>query len=445
MPDRCTRTTTAFIALIAGFPLLSGCSDRDSDSRAIAESSRKLGSVGSATSAEDYALVSASISKNTPNGEAAAASSAGLLSLSLQGEGSVAINAATLGERALAGRLDSVMSMGRRFETLATTAAAMDAFDPAPDLGRIAAHVKRLESDANDQRSAREDLAGTIASLESRIASLSTESTAKRDRAAEMRLASASLSAVQAAGRAGEIRALSREADALEKQISALIGEAAALRPRLTEIDAEVNKLEQQRGLALDSADELREMASKRAARAETARAEASAIAEQIRAAVNAIDADRKETVIPSGEGATASLEKAVRESEKSARQLRSSGSLSKSAAQRRLGEMLQLRALGHARYAAMLENLAAIAGLPGASGYATAATEERASAAGLRDAAAEAYENAATSLTSVNIRGTDSDRAQATADGLRDLARLMRGETGGADTDADSPSEPAP
>lgn len=441
MPERCTRTTTALIALIAGFPLLSGCSDRDSESRAIAESSRQLGSVGNASSAEDYAVVSASITKNTPGGETAAAASAGLLAQSLQGEGSVTIGTATLGERSLVERLDAAMSMGRRFETLSTTAVAMDAFDPSADLDAIAAQVRQLESSAEAKRAARAEVANTIESLESDIAARRSESTAKRDLAAEMKLESASMSAVRAASRAGTIRTLSREADALDKQISSLTGRVESSRPRLAEIDAEISKLEQQRVLALESGDELREMATSRAARAQTARAEAAALAEQIRGVVNAIDAARKSEVIPAGEDATASLEKAVRESEKSARQLRSSGTLSKSAANRRLGEMLQLRALGHARYASMLENLSAIAGLPGADGYADAAAEERSAAADLRAAAADAYENAASSLTSVNTRGTDSARAQSTADRLLDLARLMRGEA--AETDA--PTEPAP
>lgn len=441
MPERCTRTTTALIALIAGFPLLSGCSDRDSESRAIAESSRQLGSVGNASSAEDYAVVSASITKNTPVGETAAAASAGLLAQSLQGEGSVTIGTATLGERSLVERLDAAMSMGRRFETLSTTAVAMDAFDPSADLDAIAAQVRQLESSAEAKRAARAEVANTIESLESDIAARRSESTAKRDLAAEMKLESASMSAVRAASRAGTIRTLSREADALDKQISSLTGRVESSRPRLAEIDAEISKLEQQRVLALESGDEIREMATSRAARAQTARAEAAALAEQIRGVVNAIDAARKSEVIPAGEDATASLEKAVRESEKSARQLRSSGTLSKSAANRRLGEMLQLRALGHARYASMLENLSAIAGLPGADGYADAAAEERSAAANLRAAAADAYENAASSLTSVNTRGTDSARAQSTADRLLDLARLMRGEA--AETDA--PTEPAP
>ena len=442
MPDRCTRTTTALIALIAGLPLLAGCSDRDTDSSKIAESARNLGAVGSAASAEDYAAVSASIAKQSFGGETATAASAGLLAQSLQGEGSVEISTATLGERALLEKLDAVLGMGRRFETLMTTAEAMDAFDPSADIDSIAGLVEQLEAASRAQQSARADLAGRIDSLESQIASLRSGSTAKRDRAAEMKLESASMSAVQAASRAGAIRTLTRESDALDMQISSLTGETESLRPRLAEIDAEVSKLAQQRELTLESADELRAMTTDRTARAETARAGASAIAEQIREAVNAIDATRGETVIPAGEDATASLESAVRESEKASRKLRSAGSLSKAAAQRRLAEMSQIRAHGHDRYAAALEKLAAIQGLPGADGYASAAGEERARADALREAAGEAYESAASSLTAVSIRGTDSSLAEETAERLRELARLVRGDKPEA---AEPDAQPAP
>lgn len=442
MPDRCTRTTTALIALIAGLPLLAGCSDRDADSSKIAESARKLGAVGSAASAEDYAAVSASITKQDFSGETATAASAGLLSQSLQGEGSVESSTATLGERSLLERLDAVLGMGRRFETLMTTASAMEAFDPSADLDSIAGQVEQLDAAARAQRSARADLADRIDSLESQIASLRSESTARRDRAAEMKLKSASMSAVQAASRAGAIRTLTRESDALDMRISSLTGEVESLRPRLAEIDAEVSKLAQQRELSLESADALRAMTTDRTARAETARAGASAIAEQIREAVNAIDAIRGDTVIPAGEDATASLEKAVSESGKAARKLRSAGSLSKAAAQRRLAEMYQIRAHGHDRYARALEKLSAIQGLPGAGGYASAADEERAAADELRASAGEAYENAASSLTSVNIRGTDSAPAEETAERLRELARLVRGDAPEA---AEPDAQPAP
>ena len=50
MQDRCTRTTASLLALlagsIAGSLAMTGCSDRGSDSRAVAEASRHLASVG---------------------------------------------------------------------------------------------------------------------------------------------------------------------------------------------------------------------------------------------------------------------------------------------------------------------------------------------------------------------------------------------------------------
>lgn len=441
MPDRCTRTNTAIIALIAGLPLLIGCSDRDADSKKVSEAARQLASVGSAGSSDGYKAVSSSIRNIDANDETASAVVSGLLSQSLQGEGSIDSSKAALAERSLLDDLDAALVMGRRFQTLTTTAVSMEAFDPTEDLEDIAQQLKQLESDEASQRSVRAELAGRIENLESSIADLDSQSSSIRNQAAEMKLESSKMSAVQAAARAGSIRLLSREADALEMQISRLSGEAAALRPRLTEIDAELNKLEQQHELGLESAQELREMARDRAVRAETSRAEANSIAEKIRDAINAINSVRSEKIIPQGVAATDSLEKAVQESGKSAREVRAAGTLGKSSAQRRLAEMLQLRAHGHERFATTLEKLSDIEGLPGNSSYADAANEEHAAAANLRSEAAQAYEDAASSLESVRVRGADSDRTQKTADRLRDLARLMRNE----EVAPEQPEDPAP
>ncbi len=431
MPHRCTRTTAALLALLAGVVPLVGCSDRGSDSRKVAEAARELGGVGSAdapSGASSYHAASGRIGSLQVSGETAQAVTAGLLSQSLQGEGSVAIKTAMLAERSLFSDLEAALAMGRQYESLATTASALEAFDPAPDLDRIAARVKELEAKSRAAQSERASVAEKIADLESRAESLDAQATTKRDEAAEMKLASSSLSATQAAAKAGTIRELTRAADGLDMQIRRLMGEAETLRPRVTELDAEIAQFAQQRELALEAADDLRAMAAQRRADAQTARTSASQTGEAIRNAVNAIDSDRTDRVIPAGEAATSVLEKSVREADKSARQVRSAGTLGKASAQLRLAEMLHLRAQGHERYATVLEKLSAIDGLSNADAFADAAMDERANARDLRDRAAEAYDNAASSLSSVSVRGTDSARTQQTADRLREIADLLRG-----------------
>lgn len=243
-----------------------------------------------------------------------------------------------------------------------------------------------------------------------------------------MELASSRMSASQAASRAGSIRTLTREADAIDMQVARLTGEVETLTPRLTEFDNEIDKLAQQIELAAEAGEDLRQMEATRASRASTARAEAAAIAERIRETVNAIDGTRTGTVIPAGEQATQSLERAMRESEKAARGIREAGTLGKAAAQRRLAELYQLRADGHARYADMLAKIGSMNELPNADSYTQASVSERATADDLIIFAAESYENAATSLASVNVRGTDPQRAAETADELNNLARRLRG-----------------
>lgn len=449
MPDRRTRTTVSLLALfagVAGVSVLPGCSDRGADSRKVAEAARDLGSVGNPdgpSSSGSYADASSKISAISVGGEDAGAITAGLLGQSLQGEASVAAKEATLAERSVLSEIADARHLAARFTAISTEAETLEAFDPTPDLDRIAQEVRAIEAAARDARSARAALADRINDLQRRAQDLQGQSDAKRNQAAEMELASASLSATQAAARAGEIRKLSREADALGMHIARLTGEVETLTPRLSEFDAELEKFSQQLTLASESADDLRQMATERAARARTARAEASEIAEQIREIVNSIDTTRNGTVIPVGEQATQTLERSIRESEKAARSARPIGTLGKSAAQRRLGELYQLRSDGHARYAELLAALGSIGMLPNAAGYADAASQESDSASGLRTQAAEAYENAANSLSSANVRGTDADRARETAERLNELARQLRGEPDQLpDQSADAPAE---
>ena len=440
MPDRCTRTSASLLALLAGSIALSGCSDRDADSREVAAAARHLGSVGVAdapSTTVSYANATSKINAVQVEGDDATAVTAGLLGQSLLGEASVTAKDAALAERTVLADMARARSLASRYQALSTEASALEAFDPSGDLDRIAGEVRGLEADARTARADRDTLSERIAGLDSRADTLRAESGSKRDEAAEMELASAGLSATEAASRAGRIRELSREADALDMQIARLTGEVETLTPRLSEFDGEIDKLTQQITLAEEAADDLRQMATARAARASTARAEAGEIAEAIRGIVNDIDAARTGAVIPAGEQATQSLERSIRESEKAARSVRPTGTLGKSAAQRRLAELFQLRSDGHARYAGLLETLGAIGGLPNASSYAEAAGGEFATSEELRARAAESFENAASSLSSVSVRGTDSERIRETTERLNEHALRLRGEP-------ETPTEPA-
>ena len=72
---------------------------------------------------------------------------------------------------------------------------------------------------------------------------------------------------------------------------------------------------------------------------------------------------------------------------------------------------------------------IGAIDELPNAASYLQASVSEQATGDELLSLAAESYEHAASSLSSVNIRGTDTQHAAETADELNELARRLRGE----------------
>lgn len=437
-------------ALLGAVSILMGCSDRDAESEAVAASARHLAAVGAGSLADGpytYSGVAQEIGRlDTGEGTAAGVAS-GLLAQSRQGEGSLRASAAVLAERALFDEIDQARTLARRWTALSTTAAALTAFDPGQDIAEINDEAGELARETEERRDDQALLADQIAGLETSVAGLRAESDLKRNRAAEMKLASAALSAAEAARLAVQIRVLSREADALDMQSNRLQGRIETLRPRLRELEGEVQKLIEQRELALAFADELRASQQARAERAVAARAEAAALAERIDAIVTAIDEQRRSGAIPASDEAISSFEQASRSSDRAVRDVRSPGQLSKSAAQRRLGEVLHLRAQGHARTASLLETLSTTTPpLPEAETYAERADAERASEAEHLGRAADAYEQAASALRSTGLRGAERDALEQAAEGLEALARHLRGEPDPIDASTeDPPTEPSP
>jgi len=416
---------------------LPGCTDRGAEADAVTEAARKLATVGAAGLAEGagYAAVSRQLS-GLDTGEGMPASvGAGLLAQSQQGEGSLSAGDAMLAERSLFDELAAARDLARRWSTLGTTAEALVAYDPTQDLNRIASEAQALAREADARRADHAELAERIDALDARIAALQAESNQSRTQAAELRLAAAAMTAVRAAEQAERIRGISRKADALDMESNRLRGQAETLRPRLAELQGEIDKLVEQRALKIEFGEQLRASVQARAEESVRARAEAAEVAARIDAVVKDIAEQREARVIPASDAAIEAFEKASRSSDKAGKIQRVPGSLSKSSAQRRLAEALQSRGEGHARFAALLEELASASpSLPGASGFSDLADTERAREAEFNERAAEAYSQAAGALRNAGARGPDAAGIAAAADALEALAFALRGEEPPAD-----------
>ncbi|USN98332.1 MAG: hypothetical protein H6810_09125 [Phycisphaeraceae bacterium] len=448
MPEHPFATRRCIAVLMGSAALLTGCSDWGADAEAVTQSARHLAAVGSGALSDatfTYETVSREISGLKAADDSAAAAAAGLLSESRQGEGSLKAVEAMLAERALFDEIAAARTDAVRWTALSTTAQALTSYDPADDIAETVAEADRLASQAEARRADRSQLAGEVERSESRVADLRGRSNEKRNRAAELKLEAAALSAVESAKLAVAARTLSREADALDMEANRVQGEIDMLRPRLAEIEGDVQKLEEQRSLALEFGDELRQSKQARDERAVKARAEAASLGEKIRATVAEIIKQREESVEPAGDAAIDAFEQASRSSDKALREFKASGQLAKSAAQRWLGEACHLRAQGHARFASLLEELAAVSPtLPDADDYADRAAQERAAEVEAIQKAADAYERAAASLRATGLRGTEREGLEAAAADLDVLVRSLRGEPEQTDQPGDE-ATPAP
>lgn len=436
MPRR-PRQTLLIVSAAAwmAFPaLLGGCDGRHAETDAVAAAARKLASVGAEGLNEtgaNYASVSRDLAAISGREGYAGQLGAGLLAQSKQGEGSMSAGEAMRAERALFDRSASARRLARRWSMLSTTAAALVAYDPTGDLNTIAAEAQRLADEAQRTRHELDETKARIDALQAEVDGLREQSGDKRNRAAERRLASSAISARDAAREAVIVRQLSREADALDMQANRISGQVAALLPRVAELNGEVEKLTEQRALKIRFGEELRQSVQARAEEAVRARAEAGEIGARIEAIVRELAQARQETVIPASEAAIAAFNQASQSSDRATRAQRVPGTLSKSAAQRRLAEALHLRAQGHGAFAALLEDLAgAIPALPGATRYRDLAAEERRQEREFAARAAEAYRQSANALRNAGGRGDERERLDAAAAALEALAVRLSGGT---------------
>jgi len=442
-----TKTTFRHAALLlVGATMFWGCEDRNTESSAVQQAARRLHAVGSGALSDtgtSYQSVTSEIQGLSLDADATSTAASSLLSLSLQGSGSNELNAAMRADRALFDDISAVGRTNRRYAELVTTAEALGAFDPTEDLRRIEREAADLAERAEETRVRRAELASEIDGLNDELSALQSRSDAKRNEAAELKLANASASASLAARQALEIRELSREADAIDMQISRVAGRIETLSPQLAEFDAEIEKLIEQRRLALESAETLEKLRADWAVRAQEARANASDVAQRLDAMVDEIDRLRAETVVPRSDEAIDSLGRAVRSGEQASRSLRTSGRLAASAASRRMAEAHHIRAQGHARYAAMLENLAETTPtLPRADVYRGMAADERAAQAEHMQAAIGAYESAVSALRGTGARGDERDALEGAAAEIEALiATLAGGPTEAAPDGGEDPT----
>lgn len=422
--------------------LLFGCGDPNAEHETVLQGARHLAAVGSGSLSESrhtYASVSREMSGPGAGDGTAAAIAAGLHAQSRQGEGSLDATEAMIADRSLFDEISAANATLMRFLELRTRAASLAAYDPTADLAAIAADAQRLEAQADRSRAERARIGEQIEGLHSRIESLRTESRSKRNEAAELKLKSVQLTAVESARQALIVRSLGRDADALDMETGRLVGQLESMRPRVVEIESEIAKLVEQRELALASAEELKTMARERAEQAVRARAAAAEQAERIDSIIADIAAQRRDSVIPPSDSAIDAFEQASRSSDRAVRGSQLAGRLSKASTQRRLGEVLRIRAEGHARFATLLETLAdARPELPRAREFAEMAARERSDESAHLERAISAFEQAASSLRASGLRGADRDRIELAAGEIDAFVAVLRGSPPPPGTPAD-------
>jgi hypothetical protein len=309
-------------------------------------------------------------------------------------------------------------------------ATARLAFDPGPQASELRSQIAALKA---EQAELTEQLRAAKAEsqrLTVKIDDLNTRSQALRVQAAEIRLSLIGRSATEAANRAMEIREISREADGLDTEaarLSARLDRGVAL--EIKDLEARVAQREGRTALIEDG---LREINRQRGFAEEIAIRHRAAAADQEQRIVDSVASleDVVNTTVLPG------IEDAERLASSAGSSVRGTGSISAAAERTASGNASRQNAAVNVAAADIHDELAALfAGLAEAepafeaqADYAAKAQAHAATAQEHRNRAADAFENAARSLTASTPRGLDREKLEAAAAELDALAARLRG-----------------
>lgn len=341
--------------------------------------------------------------------------------------------------RSVMGQIEAAIT---RWSVASSIAAAAEAFDPTPQLQRVATAKKEKDAAIASETSRRAALEKQLAELRARAKDKMTQADAKFAEYSRLMESTTQMTATNAepvVERANKIR---MQGERLRVEGAKIEAEADSVQPQFDEVTAIVAQLTKQRqDLDAVEADLNRQTAEARD-QASKARAAAAEIASQIRKDADELDGRRSSKLGPAFDAAEKQLKSTQRSATEAAKTSPSAGRAAVGSSHVALAEVAWTRAISAQGYAALLESLTRVAPpLPGVEDYKARLDKAREERTASLAAASSSLDSAIQTFQSVQGPAAVKERMEALGKLLEDAKKLANNER----LDSTSPLAPPP
>ncbi len=325
-------------------------------------------------------------------------------------------------------------------------AASADGYDPAPYLADLDRQIQEKDAEIAAAWAAKSALDKALADLEEKAAAETSLASRERQLETGLRQRAINASAVEQADLIGRANEHKRAADARDKAASLLRAQAAQQAPEGVALQAEIDRLTDQRKLLDEAKAEIRAFAKASSDRAAASRASAMQAAEQIRSAAGEL-AKLRAGIPEAAERATEAFDRAAQAASAAGRaggEAAVAAALAEAQAKHAKADLLSMRVRGLHAYAAMLEALAgATPPLPDSASFASQAQAAKSEASKLAAEARELFAEVQDTYSNSGGRGDVADRLQRLAASMEALTGVASGDaSAGITSEADEPAD---
>lgn len=385
------------IALSAGLAMgLTGCDRDDAASSALREAQNNLSIVSPAQATYDKVLTGLQpVSQSGAPSQKAAASA--MIAQAHAGLASTPVAAADEVEQDTLAAIVQLRALHTQFLTASAMADAAGAYDPSAELAEIDKSMAERNQELATLEQNKSELDNQIRQLETQATQLLEQGKAKRAEAAALKGQVANQTATRGEELMKQARDLDREADGLEVQSATLEAQAAKIRPDSEQAALDIARVTEQKKLLDEAKSQVNDRAAASRAEAAEARAAAQKVSEDIKALVDATNAQRQSQLTQSAEEAINRFEQAAAAAQQSVQDgSAAAGHMAAGSHQQSLGDLYWSRAQGLSAWSQMLESLTqSKPAVSGSDGFKTDADAAAAQAKDMLDKATAAYEAA--------------------------------------------------
>lgn len=289
------------------------------------------------------------------------------------------------------------------------SAAAASRYDPSKDLAELDKSIASQTAEAAKRETDRAAQERIVTEIQARADAARSAAKRERDREAAIRKTAEGQSQTAREEIIRRAVEASRAADALDKQASELVAEAAKEQPKVAEIASDVERLRSHAEYLKGAKANIQQRADAAKQQSASAQRDADAVGKPISESVAELGKLRDAASAPSSE-AQKKFEDAAKTAAKAGtsstvKETKAAASAASGAANQSLGDLLATKARSLSVYAFTLDAVAKTKpAVPGAADAAKKADEVRAELQATRDAAKASYESAKSAYEKVNL-----------------------------------------